>query len=56
MNGKSVAEVGVCEHGCDKKTPAGRRFCSGECARCEYESESEGGCDGKDRRTQEKSS
>jgi hypothetical protein len=36
---------GVCEHG-DHPAEDGKRFCSRECARCEHESDNEGGCDG----------
>lgn len=33
-----------CEHG-DHAAPAGKRFCSDACARCEHESSGESGCD-----------
>lgn len=38
-------EANCCEHG-DHEAPEGKRFCSADCLRCEYESESEDGCDG----------
>ncbi|NUP07777.1 MAG: hypothetical protein HOW73_17150 [Polyangiaceae bacterium] len=34
-----------CEHG-DHAAPAGQRFCSIACQRCEHESTGENGCDG----------
>ena len=37
-------EAMPCEH-CLKAAPAGKRFCSERCLRCEHESESEDGCD-----------
>jgi hypothetical protein len=44
VRGSGGVAMSVCEHG-DHHAPPGKRFCSDACARCEHESESEGGCD-----------
>lgn len=39
-----MEDENVCEHG-DHPAPAGKRFCSEACERCEHESKGENGCD-----------
>jgi hypothetical protein len=46
MSARERPTVNVCEHG-DHPAPAGKRFCSPACQRCESESRNrETGCDG----------